>query len=296
MASPLRQQENKRLYETQASCAQVLADLREPSERRRGLWVVGVIVGAALIVVVCITLRVDGAWLWPAFGSFFVAFVLFLLFKDTFGGDTLDDRAASHRRKALVTQVVSLLQADISSEEPLNIRLDLRAENHADKLARKSQSPSGWAVRHYVEPMAQPPRPAARGHALPVGHDRSPRRAQPVERTAAGAASSTRGRSARVPWCGVRLRVKPERYAHLPRLREQARDAVRLPEGTRLKALDVEADRLDLTVLLHVPWVGYPEEEQVALVGSQVVAMALLSLFHILHLSRALDKKARLAG
>jgi hypothetical protein len=99
----------------------------------------------------------------------------------------------------------------------------------------------------------------------------------------------------------VRLRVKPERYQHLERLGSQAQGAVQILKGTQLKALTVEADRVDMTLHLGTPWIagneprpspGSSSTGPAPLNGQRVVSMALLSLYQILNLSRALDKKA----
>ena len=98
----------------------------------------------------------------------------------------------------------------------------------------------------------------------------------------------------------VRLRVKPERYQHLERFGARAEEAVQLLKGTQLKDLTVEADRVDMTLHLASPWTAGEEPppgpgsgtRPALLNGQRVVAMALLSLYQLLNLSRALDKKA----
>ena len=71
--------------------------------------------------------------------------------------------------------------------------------------------------------------------------------------------------------------------------------AVQFLEGTRLEELTVEADRVDLTLVMDAPWAAVDAPSPgpgSPLNGTRVVATAFLSLYQFLHLSRALDKKA----
>jgi hypothetical protein len=96
----------------------------------------------------------------------------------------------------------------------------------------------------------------------------------------------------------LRLRVKPNRYRHLERIKAEAPRAVRLPEGADRPKLTVTADSLSLRARVGDGWAGDP----LPVAGgpkkpnaTHVVAMMFLSLYQILNLSRAMDK-ARPAG
>jgi hypothetical protein len=206
-----------------------------------------------------------------------------------------------NRRYELAARAVALLQTDIAPDEPVTLELDLRPETHDDKYQNESRTPSGWKVKHYLDPWL-----SLQGRLLDGTHFRleMTERIQMRNRTKTNARGKTKYKTKRLSnsLLRVRLRVKPERYQHLGRLGSQAKGAVQMLTGTRLKALTVEADRVDMTILVGAPWVSGNEPRPppgphrvtgpTPLNGPRVVATALLGLYQLLNLSRALDKKA----
>ena len=203
-----------------------------------------------------------------------------------------------NRRYQLASRVVGLLQADISPDEPVTLELDLRSETHPDKYQNESRTPSGWKVRHFLDPWL-----SLQGRLLDGTHFRleMTERIQLRNRTKTTPRGKTKSKNKRLSdsLLRVRLRVKPERYQHLGRLGSRAKGAVQMITGTRLKDLTVEPDRVDMTLHLGAPWIATNEPRPSPgstspspLDGPRVVATALLGLYQLLNLSRALDKKA----
>lgn len=202
-----------------------------------------------------------------------------------------------NRRYELASRTVGLLQADISPDEPVTLELDLRPETHPHKFRNNSRTRSGWTVKHYLDPWL-----SLRGRLLDGTHFHleMTERIQARSRTKTNRRGRMKFQNKRLSdaLVRVRLRVKPERYPPLGRLGARARGAVQLLKGTRLKNLTVDPDRVDLTLIMDVPWRSsdapprqphpYGPEE---LNGVRVVATAFLSLYQFLNLSRALDKK-----
>ena len=157
------------------------------------------------------------------------------------------------RRHELITQVLGMLRADIAPGEPVTLELDPRPETHADKSVGSSTNATGWKIQHYLDPwwVLQGRLMDGTGFRLDVTE-----RIEQRSRWARGSSGKYKHKTKRVSdaFIRVRLRVKPERYPHLTRISAAARGAMKLPQGTRLKALSVEADRVDMTVLVERPW------------------------------------------
>jgi hypothetical protein len=195
-----------------------------------------------------------------------------------------------NRRYELVTRVLELLRADIAPTEPVTLRLDLRPETAADKLRGEGTTRSGWGVKHYIDPWL-----GIEGRLLDGTHFSLEmiERIDMRHRSRTNARGKTKSKTRRLSdaLLRIRLRVKPSRYQHLGRLAPRAKGAVQLPQGARLKGLRVGEDRIDLAVLLDEPWAP-GEPAPLSMNGARVVAMSFLSLYQLLNLSRALDKKA----
>jgi hypothetical protein len=194
-----------------------------------------------------------------------------------------------NRRYELVTRLVRLLQADTAPQEPMTVELDFRPATHSDKFSGESATANGWTVKSYVDRWLSLQTRLLDGTHLRVEMlERTGKRSR-SKRSSSGR-YKTKYKTLSDALVRVRLQVKPEKYQHLGRLGARARDAVKIPLGSRLKSLSVEEDRLEMTVLMKGTWGVENERTQVNAV--QVMAMSLLSLYQLLNLSRALDKKA----
>ncbi|HEX8434073.1 hypothetical protein [Archangium sp.] len=308
MAVDVKRFSEELVYRSRSSCAQLLADLRflrdfdVDKEKRQGrafsmgcgaLLFAGVIlcfVGSLVTNVFAIPVFLGGCAV-LLLGTGIYSFVRHSRYKRL---------NLENRRYELVTRMLELLRADISPTEPVGLQMDLRPETDAGKLRGESRTRSGWSVKHYVDPWL-----SLEGRLLDGTHfnlkmiERIDMRSR-SKRNARGK-TKTKTRRESDALLRVRLRVKPSRYQHLQRLGPRAKGAVQLPPGARLKSLHVGKERIDLTVVLEAPWApretpppkdSFPMNAPPPVNGARVVAMSLLSLYQLLNLSRALDKKA----
>ncbi|HEX5747561.1 MAG TPA: hypothetical protein VFZ09_15045 [Archangium sp.] len=307
MAVDVEQFRKERIYRAQAPCTQVseelqhLGDLDRVHEKKElRTHSVGVLSMIGSLPVGFIGLAMSdeesgpSLLLWMGVLMFFGGLVSFLMSK------RYKRLNLENRRYELASRVVGLLRADMAPEEPVTLELDLREDSHPDKYQNESRTPSGWKVRHYLDPWL-----SLQARLLDGTHLRleMTERLQLRSRTKTNARGKTKYQNKRLSdaFLRVRLRVKPERYQHLGRIGSRAQGAVQVMTGTQLEDLTVEADRVDMTLYLGNPWSAgneprpNPETRSTGptpLNGQRVVATALLSLYQILNLSRALDKKA----
>jgi hypothetical protein len=304
LAVDVKQLSNERIYRAQAPCAQVLEDLQQlgeldrTQEQKHG-WAhiigIGLLLGGVLVGVLGLASPTEESGLSPVawvglllLVASIVSFIISALHKPL---------KLEKRRYGLAAHTVRLLQADISPDEPVTLHIDLRPETHPSKFQNDSRTRTGWQVKHYVDPWL-----SFQGRLLDGTHFRldMTERIDMRSRTKRNARGKTKHQNRRVAdaLVRVRLRVKPERYQHLGRLGSRAEGAVQLLEGTRIRDLSVDPDRIDLTLVVDFSWIlaepaprrFYTQPEEVN--GVRVVATAFLSLYQILNLSRALDKKA----
>ncbi|AKJ01129.1 hypothetical protein ATI61_114162 [Archangium gephyra] len=312
MAVNLEQFSNEPIYRATVPCPQVLEELQQLGQldahhekkqaRATTVGRVTLAAGVLCLFVGMLGMSGEGIGMPLAWGGTVLALVGITAFILRSRYQRLN---LENRRYELTWRVVWLLQADISPDEPVTLELDLRPATHSDKYQNEGSTRSGWTVKHYLDPWL-----SLQGRLLDGTHFRleMTERVQLRNRTKTNARGKMKSKSKQLSaaFLRVRLRVKPERYQHLERLGSSARGAVQMITGTQIKNLTVEADRVDMTLHLRIPWVaghsepppspgsspGNRSTEAAPLNGQRVVATALLSLYQILNLSRALDKKA----
>lgn len=306
MAVDVDQLSKERVYRAQAPCARVLEDLQQlrdldgtHEKKQSGAFNIGcgtMIIGALMGFFGLSTADGDSG-LFPFLLGGAVLLILVGIVAFTLRG-RYERLNLENRRYQMVSHVVGLLQADISPEEPVSVELDLRPDTDPDKLHNEGRTRTGWKVKYYLDPWL-----SLQGRLLDGTHFRleMTERVEMRSKTKTNARGKTKHKSKQFSdaLLRVRLRVKPERYQHLGQLGSQAKGAVQILTGTRLKALTLEPDRVDMTLLVESPWFAVSEAlpdsgsaSTATLNGPRVVATALLSLYQILNLSRALDKKA----
>lgn len=301
MAVDLERLSTERIYRAQASCTQVLEDMRQlrevdTSSEKKEAWAHTVGCGTLVIggFAGFFGLATMGASdvspvLLPVAPVLIIVGIIAMVMRSHHARFNLENR-----RYELVSRLLQLLQADTAPEEPLDVEMDLRPGTHPAKFRIEGKTSSGWKVKSYIDRWL-----SLQGRLLDGTHLRLELTERIDERTRTRRGSSgkmkTKSRTVSDALVRVRLQVKPEKYPHLGRLGARARQAVQLPRGARLKTLSVEPDRLTLTVLVSDPWVTGHEpqwQKDRGVNAIRVVAMSLMSLYQLLNLSRALDKKA----
>lgn len=301
MAVDLERLSTERIYRAQAPCTQVLEDMRQLREvdtrsEKKEAWAQTVGCGTLVIGgfagffgLATIGASNASSFLLPAAPVLLIVGIIALVVRGQYARLDLENR-----RYELVSRLMQLLQADTAPEEPLDVEMDLNPETHPAKFSLEGKTSSGWKVKSYIDRWL-----SLQGRLLDGTQLRLEMTERIDERTRTRRGSSgkmkTKSRTLSDALVRVWLQVKPEKYPHLGRLGARARQAVQLPKGARLKTLSVEPDRLTLTVLVSDPWVTGHEsqwKQDRGVNAIQVVAMSLMSLYQLLHLSRALDKKA----
>jgi len=246
------------LYQRTAAPAAVRSDLAtirsldDLAERRQLQGALGCT--AALVAAIAafgVVAATEGAtWSWVLLGLTFVAAVVGELW--VLAGRRVD---VPNQRYELLDQVLALLALDLA-EDPVEVRLDLGAKVDGPWLVLRGRLRDATALG--LEAADGP----AAGDAVPAAFT-------------------------------VELRPEPNRYHDLAALGRAADAVVRLPEGAALDELSIEDDRLRLRAVTEGAWRATPPGEAAWTVGpepegDEVVALALLSLYHVLNLSGAL--------
>jgi hypothetical protein len=194
-----------------------------------------------------------------------------------------------NRRYELLGRVLALLEKDMRPDADVAVKLDLRPASHAEKLARKGKA-GDWNVSYYTD----------RWLTL-VGRLVDGTRYTLVLLAKVQARSRwARGRSGKMKYktkskgssdAILRLKVKPDRYRHLADLAADARSAVQLPAGARVKAIQLEPGAALLRVAATDGWDDVaPGNTASKPSGAHLVAMMFVSLYQVLNLSRAIDR------
>ncbi|MEL6760140.1 MAG: hypothetical protein AAFP04_07020 [Myxococcota bacterium] len=195
------------------------------------------------------------------------------------------------RRYELLEELLKLLKVDMAETEEVRIRLDLSEPDASHKYQRKAKV-GRWTVRYFVDPWLR-----LEGRLLDGTRFLVTMIAKTQQRTRTKRSRSGKTKHKRKTKFGaealVTLKVKPARYRHLASLSEDAIGALQLTEDTERKQMTIDERGLGLRVKLSPSWrATLPDESSRAASGTHALAMMFLSLYQILNLSRAIEKKA----
>lgn len=288
----------ERVYRTQAPGAQVLAELDnlrglDARHEQRESWASRVGCGSFIgAVVLFFVVGLNGRWEDPSLEAAALWSILLLVVTGIVAY-VLRSRFArfnlENRRYELATRLVEMVQADTAPQEPLTLEMDLEPTTHPRKFTGEGKTRAGWNVKFHADRWLSLQARLLDGTRLHVEvTERTDVRSR--SKISASGKLKTKRKILSDMLIRVRLQVKPEKYPHLGRLGARAREAVRLPRGSSLKSLSVQEDRLDITSYVDGPWDVKHDTYQVNAV--HLLALTLLSLYQLLNLSRALDKKA----
>ncbi|WP_375755837.1 hypothetical protein [Corallococcus exercitus] len=219
----------------------------------------------------------------------------------------LKDRDLDNRRYGLAQVLLKRLQVDLSPDAPVRLKLDLRPPDLLEKRVKQDMV-GWWNTGFFVDPWFMLETRLADGTFLRI---RMVERLQKRERSKTSASGKSRTKtkrkgSARLE---VSVRVKPERYPGLERLKARATAATRLPRRVELERVRVAVDRLSLRARLSDEWVARPEKVagdpeapafwKQALEkddASRTATMMLLSLYQVLGYARRRAKQQAARG
>ncbi|MBZ4331054.1 hypothetical protein [Corallococcus sp. AS-1-12] len=215
---------------------------------------------------------------------------------------TLRPRDLDNRRYGLAQVLLRRLELDLAPDAPVRLKLDLRPPDALDKRV-KQDLVGWWSTDFFVDPWFMLETRLADGAFVRI---RMVERLQKRERSKTSASGKTKTKTKRKGFARleVSVRVKPERYPGLERLKVRATAATRLPRKVELERVRVAAGRLSLRARLSDQWVaragrepGSPEtpafwkqalEQDDA---SRTATMMLLSIYQVLGSTRGRAKQ-----
>jgi hypothetical protein len=289
---------SERVYSTRAPARGVKEDLErlrridaEMGEKkqawsRRSLACTGLAVASFFGLFLPIIEAVGFLLLVMALGAGAVGMVVCFVLSLRYKGLDLEDR-----RYELVARLLHRLRKDIPPDEPVTVELDFRPVDDERHLTGKGKV-RDWDTRSFAQRWLSLQVRLTDGTHLRIGMEerlvllrrtrRNPRGKLKVKNKQKGAAL-----------LHVQLRVKPERHPHLARLGARARAAVRLPERTSLRRLEVAEDGLGLRARMPRDWVARDDVKSPSRDAPRTAVMALLSLYQVLNYSTTLRKQEK---
>ncbi|NOJ91909.1 hypothetical protein HMI51_02965 [Corallococcus coralloides] len=198
---------------------------------------------------------------------------------------TLKPRDLDNRRYGLAQALLRRLEMDLAPNAPVRLKLDLRAPDVLDKRVRQDLV-GWWNTDFFVDPWFMLETRLADGAFVRI---LMVERLQKRERSKTSASGKTRTKTKRKGFAqlSVSVRVKPERYPGLERLKVRATAATRLPREVELERVRVAPGRLLLRARLSDEWVARAEREPGTRDdASRTATMMLLSLYQVLGYTR----------
>ncbi|NOK09189.1 hypothetical protein, partial [Corallococcus exercitus] len=219
----------------------------------------------------------------------------------------LKDRDLDNRRYGLAQVLLRRLQVDLAPDAPVRLKLDLRPTDVREKRVKQDMV-GWWNTDFFVDPWFTLEGRLADGTFLRI---HMVERLQKRERSKTSASGKSRTKTKRKGFARleVSVRVKPERYPGLERLKARATNATRLPRRVELERVRVAVDRMSLRARLSDEWVARPEKVagdpdapafwRQALEkddASRTATMMLLSLYQVLGHARRRAKQQAARG
>ncbi|GMU11010.1 hypothetical protein [Corallococcus caeni] len=219
----------------------------------------------------------------------------------------LKQRDLDNRRYGLAQVLLQRLQVDLAPDAPVRLKLDLRPTDVREKRV-KQDLVGWWNTDFFVDPWFTLEGRLVDGTFLRI---HMVERLQKRERSKTSASGKSRTKTKRKGFARleVSVRVKPERYPGLERLKARATNATRLPRRVELERVRVAVDRLSLRARLSDEWVARPEKVagdpdapafwRQALEkddASRTATMMLLSLYQVLGHARRRAKQQAARG
>ncbi|WP_180946246.1 hypothetical protein, partial [Corallococcus exiguus] len=210
---------------------------------------------------------------------------------------TLKPRDLDNRRYGLAQVLLRRLEMDLAPDAPVRLKLDLRAPDVLDKRVKQDMV-GWWNTDFFIDPWFTLETRLADGAFVRI---RMVEQVQKRERSKTSASGKSRTKTKRKGFARleVSVRVKPERYPGLERLKIRATSATRLPRKVELERVRVAAGRLTLRARLSDEWVARPMREpgdpeapafwHQALAkddASRTATMMLLSIYQVLGYTR----------
>ncbi|MFI5378309.1 MAG: hypothetical protein ACHRHE_03300 [Tepidisphaerales bacterium] len=284
--------EQSHIHDRQATGGDILADfprLREIAAKRaatRSQW--------KMLMIVCIIAAIPLILLTVVAPPLFLLPLLAIVGAIVFG--VLMSRIPVYdlRQFDAAEQIIKLASADAAADAPLTLRLDMRPHDCGEKLTGTGKA-GGWDVKYYISPWLTLTGRFLDGSRFDIRLITRFQSRKKWKRSRSGKQKrKTKTKESLRVYVG--LRIKAEKYAHVEKLAQGAAPAVKLPPEVRLRNLGITADSLDLTVDAG-GWTatGLEATPTGQTNAPHLVALMLLSLYQVLNLSKAIDKRGHAA-
>jgi hypothetical protein len=288
MAPALKQFDRNKVYSTRATSAQLLADLEQMalynanlrrSRRIAGWSALGAVVVGAFFLPKAMAERLAG----PTVIGAATLCISALLARFVIGRRRLADL-----RYTLLDELVRLLMRDIPREAELQADLDLGSPN-AKRKRTLTEQVGNWKIVHYRDPWLRLAGRFADGTSFEIvlvelSQHRERRKKSPSGKT------TYKSKTKRATRAIVKIYPKTHRYGDLAFLEDRARSFVNLPGWVQTTRLKTKAKSLTLATATKAPWSVRRIEPKTAYDGVEMVARMLLSLYQMLHVSKAASR------
>lgn len=193
----------------------------------------------------------------------------------------------ANKRYELFGELVRLLSRDMAKDAPLTAALDLAPANDARKKVSEGEA-GVWKVTYFVDPWLKLSGRFADGTSFQIALTEKFQARGKWKRSRSGKNKYKQKNKTTTQGC-VRLFPKEKRYENLAKVTDKAESLLRLPPWVGVKKLDATAEELSLTTFTSENWGVRRQEPQTQYDGVELMAMMLLSMYQVLHASKALS-------
>lgn len=189
-------------------------------------------------------------------------------------------------RYELLNSVAKMLARDMTSNELLQVRLDLTRPNERDKYVRKGKA-GHWDVKYYEDPWLTMTGQFLDGTKYQLLVVEKFQARDRWKRSRSGK-SKHKSKSKTGTAAVLRLKPKSSKVADWTANLDANQKAIQLPDWVEFKGLQEEGDVLVLKVGTKTPWAVPATRAKSD--GVEMVSMMFLSLYQIVNLSKAVAK------
>lgn len=277
------------VYDGQVSPAELKASLQEIREidsgservKRMTAWIMilSVLAGIGLWVGFIVTKQKIPGLVLAALGCGLV-FVIAMFYRLMKGKYDLPNR-----RYELVHDLAGMLGRDMAKDAAFDLKLDLARAN--DSRKKTGQDKVGlWDVTYYQDPWLSLSGRLVDGTAFEISMlDRVQMRKRWARSSSGKNKLKTKSKSATL--ASVNLFPKQKKYSNLPQVVDRTPLMLKLPRWCQVKKLTANPERLMVTTVTSEEWSVRRCDPKTQYCGTEAVTTMLLSLYQVLHTSKA---------
>lgn len=275
------------MYKADATAAQIYADVAEmrefdrENEKLQSMW--GWIGGLAILIALASFIGLvvtEGESPLPYAGLAFgvVTAIVGFFIRSRYAKFNLEDL-----RYEFLRELVRLLKTDMREEDTFHVKLSFRRHNHRNHFERKGHA-SGWKVKFYKHPWITVKGRLLDGARFEVSLIEKQQDRHKTKQSRSGK-YKMKYKTKNAAEMIVVLRFKPKRYPLFAGNQAAIEQALQLPQGAELKALEVTEQSIKIQVKTG-PGFEIGKDDAKAKQRVQLATSLLLSCYHILNQSR----------